>query len=214
MFLVLARVSVFAASGESASPVKPVHFPAPADLQKWFEANHASEEELWVGYFKKSSGRPSVTWPESVDEALCVGWIDGIRKNVDETRYTIRFTPRKPGSIWSSINVRRARALARGKRLRPAGLEAFEARRENRIGVYSYERRPSGLVEPYRSLLKRNRKAWNFFEAQPGSYKRAVCWWVVSAKKEETRRKRLAQLVADSSRGRRIRQFTRRDAGK
>ncbi len=189
--------------------MKPVFFRSPADLQRWFDANHASASELWVGYFKKGSGRPSVTWPESVDEALCVGWIDGIRKSVDRERYTIRFTPRKAGGIWSSINVRRVGALSREQRMRPAGLEAFAGRRENKVGVYSYEKRPDGLPEPYRSFLAKNRKARAFFEAQPPSYRRAACWWVISAKKEETRWKRLARLLRDSEGGRRIRQFTR-----
>jgi len=191
--------------------MRPVYFRAPADLRKWFEANHASARELLVGYFKKGSGKPSVTWPESVDEALCAGWIDGIRRSIDEERYVIRFTPRKRGSIWSAINVRRALALSKEKRMRPAGLAAFAARRENKVGVYSYEKRPAGLVEPYRSLLEKNRRAWVFYEAQPGSYKRAVCWWVLSAKKDETRRKRLERLVATSAGGRRIPQFTRRE---
>jgi uncharacterized protein YdeI (YjbR/CyaY-like superfamily) len=190
--------------------VKPVYFSSPAELRRWFEAHHASEGELWVGYYKKGSGRPGVTWPESVDEALCVGWIDGVRRGIDAERYVIRFTPRKAGSIWSSINVRRVGVLSREKRMRPAGFEAFARRLENKIGVYSYEKRPSGLVEPYQGLLKKNPKAWKFFEAQPPSYKRAACWWVVSAKKEETRLRRLKQLVAHSSGGRRIPQFTRR----
>jgi uncharacterized protein YdeI (YjbR/CyaY-like superfamily) len=193
------------------SPSKPLYFRTPSDLRAWFEANHASARELLLAYFKKDSGKPSVTWPESVDEALCVGWIDGVRRSIDEERYVIRFSPRRPGSIWSAINMRRARALAKEKRMRPAGLEAFAARQENKIGVYSYEKRPAGLVEPYRSVLKKNRKAWAFYEAQPGSYKRAACWWILSAKKEETRRQRLARLVELSAGGRRIPQFTRRE---
>jgi uncharacterized protein YdeI (YjbR/CyaY-like superfamily) len=192
--------------------MRPVFFPAPADLRKWLEANHATARELWVGYHKKGTGRPSVTWPESVDEALCAGWIDGIRRSLDGERYVIRFTPRKPGSIWSAINMRRARALAREKRMRPAGLAAFAARRENRVGAYSYEQRPAGLPEPYRSLLKKNRKAWAFFDAQPPGYKRSVCWWIVSAKREQTRSRRLRQLARDSAAGRRIPQFRRQPA--
>jgi uncharacterized protein YdeI (YjbR/CyaY-like superfamily) len=190
--------------------MKPVFFPAPADLRKWFDENHTSERELWVGFYKKGSGEPSVTWPESVDEALCTGWIDGIRKSLDARRYVIRFTPRKPRSIWSAINVRRVEALSRENRMRPAGLAAFATRQENRTGVYSYEKRPSRLPEPHRSALRKNAKAWVYFEAQPGSYKRAAIWWVVSAKKQATRSKRLAKLIAHSARGRRIPQFTRR----
>jgi uncharacterized protein YdeI (YjbR/CyaY-like superfamily) len=188
--------------------LKVVYFSSPADLRKWFARNHASATELWVGYYKKSSGRPSVTWPESVDEALCFGWIDGIRKSVDESRYTNRFTPRKPRSTWSAINIKRARALADEGRMRPAGLKAFEARRENRSGIYSYEQRRARLEEPYAGVLRGNKAAQRFFEAQPASYRKVVGWWVVSAKKEETRRKRLKQLIADSAEGRRISQFT------
>jgi uncharacterized protein YdeI (YjbR/CyaY-like superfamily) len=188
--------------------MKPVFFRAPADLRKWFAAHHASAQELWVGFFKKSSGKPSVTWPESVDEALCVGWIDGVRKSLDEESYVIRFTPRKSGSIWSAINIRRVRALDREKRMRPAGRKAFAAGRENRSGVYSYEQRPANLVEPYRSLFQKNRKAWAFFEAQPPGYRKTLTWWVISPKRHETRLKRLEQLIEDSARGRRVGQFT------
>jgi uncharacterized protein YdeI (YjbR/CyaY-like superfamily) len=188
--------------------LKPVFFRAPADLRKWFAAHHASAHELRIGFFKKSSGKPSVTWPESVDEALCVGWIDGIRKSLDEVSYVIRFTPRKPGSIWSAINIRRTRELDRVKRMRPAGRKAFAARRENRSGVYSYEQRPASLVEPYRSVFQKNKKAWAFFEAQPPGYRKTLTWWVISPKRHETRLKRLAQLIEDSARGRRVGQFT------
>jgi uncharacterized protein YdeI (YjbR/CyaY-like superfamily) len=192
--------------------MKPVFFPATSDLRKWLEANHASARELWLGCYKKGSGRPSVTWPESVDEALCVGWIDGIRRSLDGKRYVIRFTPRRPGSVWSAINIRRVRALSREKRMRPAGLAAFEARRENRVGVYSYEQRPAGLPEPYRSLLKKNRKALAFFDAQPPGYRKSMSWWIVSAKKEETRLTRLRRLARESAAGRRIPLFTRRSS--
>src|SRR6266508_1333954 len=184
-------------------------FPSPARLRQWFEKHHASKRELWVGFFKKSSGKRSVTWPESVDEALCVGWIDGIRKSVDEESYTIRFTPRKPRSIWSAVNIKRARTLAEQGRIRPAGLKAFQARTENRSGIYSYEQRRDQLEEPYASMLKKDADAWAFFQAQPSSYRKAVGWWVVSARKEETRFKRLGRLIEDSSHGRRLSQFTR-----
>ncbi len=193
--------------------MKPVFFPSPQHLRVWFEKNHAEETELLVGFFKKGSGKPSVTWPESVDEALCVGWIDGLRKSLDEESYTIRFTPRKPRSIWSAINIGRARALAAKGRMKPAGLKAFEARQENRSGIYSYEQRRDRLDEPYAGLLKKNKAAAAFFENQPASYRRAAVWWVVSAKKEETRIKRLAKLVQLSAAGRRIPQFTRLEPG-
>ena len=166
------------------------YFKTPADLRKWFKANHAKAEELWVGYYKKGSGHASVTWPESVDEALCVGWIDGIRKTIDADRYTIRFTRRRGTSIWSSVNIARMKVLTAGKRVRPAGHQAYAARRANKSGIYAYEQRRDRLEEPYAGLLKRNKAASTFFEAQPPSYRKVVGWWIVSAKKEETRLQR------------------------
>jgi uncharacterized protein YdeI (YjbR/CyaY-like superfamily) len=189
--------------------MKPTFFRTPLDLRAWFEEHHATARELLVGYYKTSSGKPSITWPESVDEALCVGWIDGVRKRVDASRYPIRFTPRRPGSIWSAVNIRRAQALAAAGRMRPAGLAAFQARKENKSGIYSYEQRRAELEEPYASLLRKNRAAWAFFQAQPASYRKAVSWWVISAKKDETRLKRLEKLIADSAAGRTVPQFTR-----
>lgn len=189
-------------------------FRTPADLQQWFAQHYATQSELWVGYYKIGSGKPSITWPESVDEALCVGWIDGIRKSVDEHSYTIRFTPRKRGSIWSAVNIKRVAVLTEQGRMQPPGLAAFAARKENRSGVYAYEQRSSTLPEPYASQLQVNPKAWAFFQAQPPSYQKAVNWWVVSAKQEATRLKRLAQLITDSAAGRTIAQFTRRKATK
>lgn len=180
-----------------------------ADLRAWFDQHHQTAQELWVGYYKKSSGEPSITWPESVDEALCFGWIDGIRKSVDETRYTIRFTPRRHGSIWSAVNIQRVLALKEAGRMCPAGLRAFDARQENKSSIYSYEQRRDQLDEPYASLLQLNQAAWDFYQAQPASYRKAVNWWVVSARLEETRLKRLAQLIEDSANSRRIAQFTR-----
>jgi uncharacterized protein YdeI (YjbR/CyaY-like superfamily) len=178
-------------------------FPTPADLRKWFKKNHATAQELWVGFYKVGSGKPSITWPESVDEALCVGWIDGIRKTIDDESYKIRFTPRKKVSTWSAVNIRRVKALTEGKRMQPAGLRAFEARRENRSGTYSYEQRSTEFDEPYLSLMKKNKAAWTFFEAQPPSYRKTLIWYVVSAKQEETRLKRLKILIEASARGRR-----------
>jgi uncharacterized protein YdeI (YjbR/CyaY-like superfamily) len=183
-------------------------FSTPSALRRWFRQNHRAARELWVGFFKRNSGKPSITWPESVDEALCVGWIDGIRKSVDGDRYTIRFTPRKPASIWSAVNIARARALIAEGRMWPAGRKAFEARRENRSGIYSYEQRRARLEPPYEGKLRKNRAAWTFFEEQPPSYRKTAGWWVVSAKKEETRLKRLDRLIAHSARGSRIPQFT------
>jgi uncharacterized protein YdeI (YjbR/CyaY-like superfamily) len=187
-----------------------VFFRSPAELRKWFAKHHATARELWVGYYKKGSGRPSITWPESVDEALCVGWIDGVRKSVDGDSYTIRFTPRRPGSIWSAVNIKRAQALAEQGRMQPAGLAVFQARRDDRSAIYSYERRREELEEPYASLLRKNKAAWAFFQSQPPWYKRAVYGWVMSAKKEETRLKRLAQLIEHSAQERIIPPLTRK----
>lgn len=184
--------------------MKPAFFPTPAHLRTWFDTHHAAVAELWVGFYKKDSGRPSVTWPESVDEALCVGWIDGIRKSVDDVSYMIRFTPRRPRSIWSAVNIGRAAVLQEEGRMRPSGLQAFEARRENRSGIYAYEQRQAQLPEPYAGLMKKNRAASAFFGAQPPLYRKLASWWVISAKREETRAARLGKLIDASAHGRRI----------
>jgi uncharacterized protein YdeI (YjbR/CyaY-like superfamily) len=184
--------------------MKVTYFRSPTELRKWFTAHHDTVRELWVGFHKKSTGKPSITWPESVDEALCVGWIDGVRKTVDDSSYTIRFTPRKAESVWSGVNIKKAEALIAKGRMRPEGLKAFRARKENRSGIYSYEQRAARLEEPYGSLLRKNKAAWDFFQAQPPGYRKTIGWWVVSAKKEETRLKRLDKLIDASVRGRRL----------
>jgi uncharacterized protein YdeI (YjbR/CyaY-like superfamily) len=184
--------------------MKPRFFRTPADLRKWFKKHHAVEKELWVGYYKVSSGKPTVTWAESVDEALCVGWIDGIRKRIDDESYTNRFTPRKSVSTWSAVNIGRVKALVDEKRMQSAGLHVFEARRENKSGIYSYEQRRTEFDEPYLSQMMRNKKAWGFFQAQPPSYRKMLIWYVVSAKQEATRQKRLKILIDASARGRRL----------
>ena len=184
--------------------MKPEFFQTPADFGTWLEKNHATATELWVGFYKKDSGKPSITWPESVDQALCFGWIDGIRKRVDEISYQIRFTPRRRGSIWSAINIKRAKELVRQEQMRPAGVKAFAARIENKSGIYSYEQRSTELSEPYAKLLKKNKAAWNFFEKQSPSYRKMIGWWIISAKKEETRMARLAKLMSESAKGKRL----------
>jgi uncharacterized protein YdeI (YjbR/CyaY-like superfamily) len=189
-------------------------FPSASIFRRWLAANHATATELWVGYYKKGSRRPSMTWPESVDEALCFGWIDGIRKSVDDISYTIRFTPRRPGSIWSAVNVKRAQELTKLGLMQPAGLAAFEKRREDRSRVYAYERQGRMLDEAYKKKLRANKKAWAFFQAQPAWYQRTASWWVISAKREATRLKRLATLIADSAAGRTIAPLTRRPKSK
>ena len=188
--------------------MKPKFFKTPADFRKWFEAHHVSAPELWVGFYKKTSGKPSITWPQSVDEALCFGWIDGIRKSIDDVSYKIRFTPRQPRSTWSAVNIKRAQQLIDQGLVRPAGLKAFAAREENRSGIYSYDQRSPELPNQYGKKLKKDLAAWRFFQAQPPSYRKAANWYVLSAKKEETRLKRLDALIEYSAQGRRIPQFT------
>ncbi len=175
------------------------------EWRRWLEDHHAKAHELWVGFHKKSSGRPSITWPQAVDEALCFGWIDGVRKSIDDTRYRIRFTPRRARSIWSNVNVGRARALSDLGLMAPAGLKAFAARTEARTAVYMYEQRSAARLDPaYEKMLKADRKAWEFFQSKPPGYRKLASWWVISAKQEHTRLRRLARLIADSRSGRTI----------
>jgi len=187
--------------------MKPTFFKSPSDFRKWLEKNHAIRRELLVGYYKKGSGKPSMTWAESVDQALCFGWIDGIRKSLDDISYTIRFTPRRPHSVWSAINIKLAQDLASQGLMRPAGLKALEAKQENRSGIYSYEQRTANLPEPYDGILRKNRAAWTFFQSQPPGYRKLAAWWVVSAKKEETRLRRLGELVELMSQRRSLREL-------
>ena len=190
--------------------MNPTFFEAPADFRAWLAEHHATAAHLWVGFHKKGSGRPSITWPESVDEALGYGWIDGVRRGVDPTSYMIRFTPRRAGSVWSRVNVDRVQALTELGRMQPAGLAAFRGRTEGRSGIYSHEQGDVALPEPYAGLLRADAAAWAFFQEQPASYRKAASWWVVGGKKDETRRKRLDSLVAHSARAERLPQFTRR----
>ena len=191
--------------------MKPTFFPTPADFREWLERHHPTAGELLVGFYKKGSGRPSITWPESVDEALCFGWIDGVRRTIDDESYSIRFTPRRPRSNWSAVNIRRVAELTKLGRMRPAGLRAFEARDPKRSAIYSFEQRKEAqkLSPEYQATLEANKKAWAFFQSQAPYYQRTASWWVMSAKKEETRLKRLATLIDDSAHGRRIGPLTR-----
>lgn len=186
-----------------------IFFATPAAFEAWLEQHYASGRELWVGYYKVGSGQPSLTWPESVDAALCFGWIDGLRKSIDEQRYRIRFTPRKPGSTWSAVNVARVAALTAEGRMRPAGLQAFARRRAERTAVYSYEQRHAAVFDAAcEAQFQADKAAWAFFAARPPSYRQAAIRWVMSAKKAETRQKRLETLIADSAAGRTIRELT------
>jgi len=190
--------------------MKPIFFTTAPEFRNWLEKRHRETQELWVGFHKKSSGQASITWPEAVDEALCVGWIDGQRKGIDEVDYAIRFTPRKPGSIWSVANVKRVEELRAQRRMQPAGLEAFEARTKDRSGIYSYEQRKTAeLDEAQLRKFRANRNAWESFQAQPPSYQKAAVWWVVTAKTETTKLKRLEQLINDSAHGRTVPPLTR-----
>jgi uncharacterized protein YdeI (YjbR/CyaY-like superfamily) len=185
--------------------MKPTFFRTPAEFRRWLERHHDTAPELWVGFHKKGSGKPSITYPEALDEALCFGWIDGVRKSIDDTSYVNRFTPRRPRSNWSAVNVKRVEELTKQGRMRPSGLEAFAARDPERTAVYSYEQRKfEKLSAAYETKLKMNKAAWAFFRAQAPWYQRAVSRWVMSAKREETRLSRLATLIDDSARQRRI----------
>lgn len=186
-----------------------VFFATPAAFAAWLEEHHTSATALWVGYYKKDTGTPSITWPESVDAALCFGWIDGLRKSIDEQRYRIRFTPRKPGSNWSAVNVARVAALTAEGRMRPAGLQAFDRRRDDRTAIYSYEQRHKAAFDATsEAQFQANEKAWAFFSARPPSYRQAAIRWVISAKKAETHQRRLETLIADSAAGRTIKELT------
>ncbi|MBL9108996.1 MAG: YdeI/OmpD-associated family protein [Myxococcales bacterium] len=181
------------------SPVRPVYFPSDDDFTRWLEANHARETEVLVGFWKKGTGKPSMTWTESVRAALCFGWIDGVRKSLGDEAYTIRFTPRKTGSIWSKINVAHVEELTRLGRMRPSGLRAFEARDPAKTGIYSFERAEDAtLTDAEWALLRKSAKAAKYFDARPPSYTKAALHWIVSAKKPETRRARLEKLCACS----------------
>jgi uncharacterized protein YdeI (YjbR/CyaY-like superfamily) len=189
--------------------VEPRFFATSAELRAWFEAHHADADELLVGYYKKGSGRPSITWPESVDEALCFGWIDGIRRRIDDERYSIRFTPRRPRSVWSAVNIKRAGELIAEGRMTPAGLAAFEARDEERSAIYSYEQLRQATLEPEQEeRLRANAAAWEWFQSRPPSWRRAAAHWVTSAKRPETRERRLATLIEEAAAGRMPRALT------
>ena len=195
--------------------MKPIFFATPSELREWFEKNHYKETELFVGYYKKGTGKPSITWPESVKEALCFGWIDGVRKGVSDTAYTIRFTPRKAGSNWSATNIRYAEELIKKGLMQPVGLKAFEARKKEKSGIYSYEQRNAAKLKAAdETKFKANKKAWEYFQFTAPSYRKAAIWWVVSAKQEVTKMRRLEQLIQDSEQGRPVPPLTPRKRNK
>jgi uncharacterized protein YdeI (YjbR/CyaY-like superfamily) len=187
-----------------------VRFFATADaFREWLRRNHDRATDVWIGFHRTRFGRGGLTYRDAVDQALCFGWIDGIRKTLDAERYANRFTPRKRGSTWSLVNVRRAEELVERGLMETAGLRAFRERDERRSGRYSYENRPARLSGPYERELRANPTAWEFFRAQPPGYRRTATWWVMDAKREETRRRRLATLVEVSAAGRRLPQLAR-----
>jgi uncharacterized protein YdeI (YjbR/CyaY-like superfamily) len=183
--------------------MNPLWFATPSELRAWFKKNHQTAPELLLAFYKKGSGEASVTWPESVDEALCFGWIDGVRKSIDDRSYTIRFTPRRPRSIWSAVNIKRAPELIDAKRMQPAGLKAFASREAKRSVVYAYEQGKTAKFDPAQeNQFRANKKAWAFFQAQPPWWQRRSIWRVISAKREDTKRSRLAALIEASEQGR------------
>ena len=193
-------------------PSMPRFFRTAAEFRSWLAKHAGTERELIVGFHKVGTGRPSMTWPESVDEALCYGWIDGVRRRIDEASYSIRFTPRKAGSVWSAVNIAKAAKLEEEGRLTDAGRAAFARRRENRSGIYAYEQRPQELPPEYRALLAQDPKAAADFDARPAWYRKTAIWKVLSAKQEATRLRRLAQLVDCHARGEAVPDLRRKPA--
>ena len=188
--------------------MRPRFFATPAELRAWFKAHYADTSELLIGFHKKASGRPSVTYHEALDEALAVGWIDGVRKSLDDASYTIRFTPRRKGSYWSRVNTGRAKALIEAKRMTPAGLAAFEARDVAKTAKYSFEYDAPAFAAAQLRVFRGNKKAWTFFQAQPPGYRKIATFWVVSAKRDETRASRLNRLIELSADERRLEMLT------
>ncbi len=182
----------------------PVFFAKQSDFRKWLAINHMKESELLVGFYKVGSGKASMTWPQSVDEALCFGWIDGVRKNIDEESYSIRFTPRKPTSIWSSINIKKVAELTEKGLMKPAGIAAFEKRSENKSCIYAYENEPVKLSPELEKKFKSEKSAWKFFSSQAPSYQKTVVHWIMKAKQEATQIKRLEQAIDASANNKRV----------
>jgi uncharacterized protein YdeI (YjbR/CyaY-like superfamily) len=190
----------------SGMTMKPKFFRAASGFRDWLEKHRTGETVLWVGYYKKGCGKPSMTWSESVDEALCFGWIDGVRKRIDDDRYMIRFSPRKRASTWSAVNIRMVAKLEAAGKMTEAGRAAFAARKEGKSRIYSYEQKgaPRDLDASSMAAFKKNKQAWAFFEAQPAGYRRKLAWWVMQAKQEQTRKRWLAKLMERSAAGKRL----------
>ncbi len=184
-----------------AAVMKPRFFKSTTEFRKWLSKNHATATELWVGYYKAGTGSTGMTYMQSVEEALCFGWIDGIRKSIDDKSYTNRFTPRKPTSTWSAVNITLVEKLIAENRMTQAGLTAYSARKDSNSAIYSYEKRPDRFPAELEERFRKSRRAWNYYQKQPPWYRRTTLHWVTSAKKEETRLRRLAKLIEDSSVG-------------
>jgi uncharacterized protein YdeI (YjbR/CyaY-like superfamily) len=183
---------------------EPIFFAGPAELRAWLEANYDREKELWVGACKKAAGQPTVTYDQIVEEALCFGWIDGVRKTVDQDRWKIRLSPRKPRSIWSQVNLKRMQELLAHDRVHPHGLQVYESRDPSRTNLYSSEQQDLALAPEYEAQFQQHPEAWAYFHSQPPSYRNPATWWVMSAKQEPTRLRRLAILIDCSAQGRRV----------
>jgi uncharacterized protein YdeI (YjbR/CyaY-like superfamily) len=183
---------------------KVVHFPTQAAFRGWLAAHHRDVPELWVGFYRKDSGREGLSYPQALDEALCFGWIDGLRRSCGTDSYTSRFTPRKARSTWSLVNVRHVERLMAAGRMCPSGIRAYEARDPERIGIYSFENRPERLPGPLERVFRANRRAWEHWNLQPQGYRKRATWWVTSAVRERTRIERLSRVVDASAGGERL----------
>lgn len=179
-------------------------FATPTAFRNWLKKHHKKETALLVGFYKVDSGKPSITWSQSVDQALCFGWIDGVRRSIDKESYCIRFTPRRPTSIWSNINIKKVEALSEAGLMTPEGQKAFDLRKENRSRIYSHEKEPVELSTHYKKQFKTNQSAWQFFNAQTASYKKLMIHWVMSAKQEKTRLSRLEKTIQVSAQQKRM----------
>jgi uncharacterized protein YdeI (YjbR/CyaY-like superfamily) len=179
----------------------PIFFSSPGAWRAWLEEHHERETEVLVGFYKKATGRAGMSWSQSVDEALCFGWIDGVRRRIDEHSHSMRFTPRKPRSTWSAVNIEKAERLIADGRMRPAGLSAFRARSEERSRIYSFEQGDVELPADALRRLRANAGAWSYWQSRPAGYRRVAAWWVISAKRPETRARRLETLIEDCAAG-------------
>ena len=184
--------------------MEPTFFSSQQDFRKWLEKNHKKETELLVGFYKVNSKKASMTWPESVDQALCFGWIDGVRRSIDDESYSIRFTPRRSTSIWSTINIRKMEELTNAGLMKEEGLKAFSLRTENKSNIYSHEKEPEVLNPEYEKQFMANKAAWEFFSKQAPSYRKVIIHWIMTAKQEKTQLSRLEKTINESENQKRI----------